>query len=58
MHTKSGLILDMLEHEPMFSRNLLIPKVAGVGKGLQLNSRLRHWMASMSLNDCPLNILL
>lgn len=52
------LVLDMFEHEPMLSWNLLIPKVAGIGEGLQLNSRLCHWMPSMGLNDCPFNILL
>lgn len=57
MHTKACLYSICLNMN-LFSWNLLIPKVAGIGKGLQLNSRLCHWMPSMSLNDCTFNILL
>lgn len=51
-------MLKMLAHHPRLSWNLLIPKVAWIGEGLQLNSRFCHWMASMGLNDGPFNVLL
>lgn len=51
-------MLKMLAHDPRLSWNLLIPKVAGIGEGLQLNSRLCHWMAGMGLNDGSFDVLL
>ena len=36
----------------------LIPRVAGVGEGLQLDSRLCHSIPSLGFNDSPVNVLL
>lgn len=38
--------------------DLLITEVAGVGKGLQLHSRLRDLTASLGLDDGAVNVLL
>lgn len=42
----------------MCSVDSLIPRVAWVGEGLQLDSRICHSMPSLGLNDSPVNVLL
>lgn len=42
----------------MYLGNSLIPGVAGIGEGLQLDSWLRDSLSSLGLNDSPINVLL
>lgn len=42
----------------VYSVNSLIPKVAGIGEGLQLDSCLCDSLSSLGFDDCPIDVLL